>query len=300
MIRVSSGKLVSMNTGFRANFMTGFGNALKSSTYQRIATVVPSTTRSNEYGWLKGIPGIRQWIGDRVVNALADDGYTIKNLSWEDTIGVKADDINDDQVGLYKPVFEILGDEVARFADLKVYQTLKAGLSTPCFDGQYFFDTDHPYIKADGTTGTQSNLQAGAGAPWFLLCTKRPLKPLIYQEREPFSFVSLDRPDDPNVFMKKELFYGVDGRMNVGYGFWQMALCSTDTLNADNVKALRKQGQKFLKDHGAPLNMKFDLFVGGNDHEDAANALFNLSTVAGGAANELYKAFDILIDSNLD
>lgn len=300
MIRASSGRLVTINTGFRANFMTAFGAASATATYKRIATVVPSTTKSNEYGWLKSIPGIREWLGDRHVNALAEDGYTLKNKKFENTIGVKGDDINDDQVGLYKPVFEMLGDEVARFPDLKTYATLKAGLANSCYDGQYFFDTDHPYIKADGTTGVQANLIAGAGAPWFLLCTTRPLKPMIYQEREPFNFVALDRPDDPNVFMKDELLYGVDGRMNVGYGFWQMALCCTDTMNSANVKALRLLGQKLLKDNGAPFNLKYDLFVGGNDFADAANALFNVPTLTGGAANELYKAFDILIDSNLD
>lgn len=300
MIRVSSGKLVTINTGFRADYMTAFGAAQAETTYQRVATVVPSTTKQNEYGWLKNIPGIREWIGDRHVNALADNGYTLKNKKWEDTIAVKGDDINDDQVGLYKPVFQMLGDEVARFSDVLTYATLKAGLTSTCYDGQYFFDTDHPYVKADGSTGTQSNLIAGSGDPWFLLCTKRPLKPLIYQEREKFNFVAMDRPDDPNVFNKDELLYGVDGRANVGYGFWQMALCCTDTLNDTNVKALRKQGQKFLKDNGAPLNLKFDLFVGGNDFQDGANELFNVPTLTGGAANPLYKAFDILIDSNLD
>lgn len=299
-ITVSSAKLATINTGFRANFMTGMGAAAGATTYQRIATVIPSATKENEYGWLKSIPGIRQWIGDRQVNALAEDGYKIRNLRWEDTVSVKDEVINDDQYGVMKPVFEMLGDEVARFPDVRVYAALKAGLTTKCYDDQYFFDTDHPYITAAGATGTQANLIAGSGAPWFLLCTKRPLKPIIYQEREPFRFTALDQPTDPNVFMKAELLYGVDGRMNVGYGFWQMALCCTDTLNDTNVKALRLLGQKLLKDHGAPLNMKYDLFVGGNDHMDKANELFNVPTLTGGAANPLYKAFDILIDSNLD
>ncbi len=300
MIRVSSGKLVTINTQFRANFMTGFGAAQKQSNYLRIATPVPSTTKQNEYGWLKSIPGIREWFGDRHVNALADDGYTIKNRKFELTVGVKGDDINDDQVGLYKPVFEMMGDEVARFPDVQTFGLLKDGLTKLCYDGQYFFDTDHPYIKKDGTTGTQANLIAGSGDPWFLLCTTRPLKPLIYQEREAFSFVALDRPDDPNVFMKDELLYGTDGRMNVGFGFWQMALCCTDTLNDTNVKALRLLGQKLLKDNGAPFNLKYDLFVAGNNSQDKANELFNVPTLTGGAANPLYKNFEILIDSNLD
>lgn len=294
MIRATSGKLLTINTGFRANFQTGFTVAEKESTYLRIATPVPSTNREEEYGWLKDIPQIREWFGDRVVNSMADDGYKIRNRKFELTIGVKGDDINDDRVGLYAPRFSMLGDEVARFPNRLVYALLKAGFATNCFDAQYFFDTDHPYTKADGTIGTQSNYQAGAGDPWFLLCTKRPLKPLIYQEREKFGFVSLDRPEDPNVFMKDELLYGVDGRANVGFGFWQMAVGSKAALDATNYKAARLLMRNLLGEHGKPLNFEPDLFVGMPSHEDAATELFKTQTLAAGGGNPLYNTIDVL------
>lgn len=294
-IRVSSGKLATNNVGFRANFQQGRLAAAAESTYQRLATVVPSNTREQEYGWLKDIPQIREWVGDRVVNALADDGYKIRNKKYELTIGVRGDDINDDLVGLYGPRFQMMGDEVERFPNRLVYNLLKAGFSTNCYDGQYMFDTDHPYTKSDGTAGTQSNYQSGSGEPWFLLCTKRPLKPLIYQDREAFQFVARDRADDPNVFNKDELLYGVDGRANVGFGFWQMALGSKADLTSDNVKALRVIGESLLGDYSKPLGLTFDLFVGGPAHRDNADALFNTATLSGGGGNPLYKAFDTLI-----
>ncbi len=68
---------------------------------------------------------------------------------------------------------------------------------------------------------------AGADSAWYLLCTTRPLKPLIYQERKAPRFVALDQETDNNVFMRKQYLYGVDGRSNAGYGFWQMAFGST-------------------------------------------------------------------------
>lgn len=295
MLRVTSGKLVTINTGFRANFQTGRLAAAKDSTYLRVATKVPSTMREEEYGWLKDIPQIREWIGERQVNALADDGYKIRNKKFELTVGVKGDDINDDRVGLYAPTFQMLGDEVERFPDRQTYSLLKAGFATNCFDGQYFFDTDHPYTLADGTTGTQSNYQSGGGTPWYLLCTKRPLKPLIYQEREAFDFVALDRPTDPNVFMKDELLYGVDGRSNVGYGFWQMAVGSKATLDDTNFKAARQLMENLLGDHGKPLGLTPDLFVGPPSLRDAADTLFNTATLSAGGGNPLYKAVDTLI-----
>ena len=62
---------------------------------------------------------------------------------------------------------------------------------------------------------------------WFLLCTKRPVKPFIFQNRRKAQLVAKDRPSDDNVFMKKEFIYGVDARCNAGYGLWQLAFGST-------------------------------------------------------------------------
>lgn len=295
MIRVSSGKLVTNNIGFKANFQEGFTVAQADNVWPRIATRVTSTTREEEYGFLKDIPQIREWFGDRVINALTDDGYKIKNRKFELTIGVKADDINDDLVGLYAPRFKFMGDEVARFPNRLVFDLLKDGFTAKGYDGVSFFSDAHPYIKKDGTPGTQDNLQGGAGAPWMLLCTKRPLKPLIYQEREPFRYTELTKPEDPNVFSRSELLYGVDGRANVGFGFWQMAIGSKADLTDVNFKAARVMLEKFVGDHDKPLGFTPDLFVGGPDHRDAAEALFNTPTLAAGGGNPLYKAVDVLI-----
>ncbi|WP_240521394.1 MULTISPECIES: Mu-like prophage major head subunit gpT family protein [Pseudomonas] len=35
--------------------------------WQKIATVVPSSTRSNTYAWLGQFPAFREWVGDRVL-----------------------------------------------------------------------------------------------------------------------------------------------------------------------------------------------------------------------------------------
>lgn len=89
--------------------------------------------------------------------------------------------------------------------------------------------------QIDGTTNTYKGTAelmvatelAGSDTAWYLLCTTKPLKPLIYQERKPPKFEALIDDKDENVFMRKEYLYGVDARANVGYGFWQMAYGST-------------------------------------------------------------------------
>lgn len=64
---------------------------------------------------------------------------------------------------------------------------------------------------------------AGQDTTWYLLCTKRPIKPLIFQERKKPKFVAKTSETDDNVFFSKEYLYGVDSRDNAGFGFWQMA-----------------------------------------------------------------------------
>lgn len=89
-------------------------------------------------------------------------------------------------------------------------------------------------LVADQINGTKNTMAgtakplvatqlAGSDTAWFLLCTSRPIKPLIFQRRSPAKFVSLTADTDANVFLKKQHLYGVDYRGNAGYGFWQMA-----------------------------------------------------------------------------
>jgi phage major head subunit gpT-like protein len=57
---------------------------------------------------------------------------------------------------------------------------------------------------------------------WYLLCTRRVVKPIIFQERVPVEFASLEEESESG-FMRDEYVYGVRARYNVGYGPWQYA-----------------------------------------------------------------------------
>lgn len=62
---------------------------------------------------------------------------------------------------------------------------------------------------------------------WYLLCTKKAIRPLVFQTREKARFIAKDKENDDNVFFNKEYLYGVDARYNAGYGLWQLAYGST-------------------------------------------------------------------------
>jgi phage major head subunit gpT-like protein len=65
---------------------------------------------------------------------------------------------------------------------------------------------------------------------WYVLCTKEiEVRPLIFQLRKNVEFVSLDKPDDPNVFHQNTFYYGVDDRFAVGYGDPRTAIKIVDS-----------------------------------------------------------------------
>jgi phage major head subunit gpT-like protein len=123
----------------------------------RLATTVPSSSKSNTYGWMAKLPRMREWLGERTVNAIAAHGYTIVNKDWELTVGVDRNDFEDENLGIYSPVVEMMGQEVAKHPDDLLIRLLQKGHEELGFDGQPFFDTDHPVDMFDASKGTQSN-----------------------------------------------------------------------------------------------------------------------------------------------
>ncbi|MBM4394367.1 MAG: Mu-like prophage major head subunit gpT family protein [Deltaproteobacteria bacterium] len=128
--------------GFRALFLETLGAA--KPLYEQLAMVVPSSEASETYAFLKDLPAVREWVGDRVIHGLEAGGFTIVNRKWESTIGVKRSEIERDKLGLVKPRIAMLADLAAKHPDKLVFELLAGGFASLCFDGQYFFDTDHP------------------------------------------------------------------------------------------------------------------------------------------------------------
>lgn len=128
--------------------------------YPNLCTIVPSTGADEKYGFLGAMPGMREWLGDRQFQTLRAGDYTLANKEWESSVNIEKNDIDDDRLGMYGPVLQQLGMEAAYHPDELLVTAIEAGESTACFDGQYFFDTDHSW----GESGEQSNDLTGAAA----------------------------------------------------------------------------------------------------------------------------------------
>jgi phage major head subunit gpT-like protein len=146
---INSDNLNKLRVGFNASYQRGLdGTAAKVSS--RITTRVTATQKEQRYGWLGKMPNVREWIGDRVVQSISESDYSIKEKKWELTVGVDAGDIQTDNLGQYNLLFEGIGESAGSKPEQLVWDLLVAGFSTNCYDGQYFFDTDHPVLDANG------------------------------------------------------------------------------------------------------------------------------------------------------
>lgn len=290
---INAQNLRAIAVGFKTAFQGGLGQA--ASQYPAVAMTVTSTARSEKYGWLATVPGMREWLGDRVIHGLAAHDYEIANKDFELTIGVDRNDIEDDTLGIYGPMFTEMGRAAEAHKDELVWPLLKAGFSTPCYDGQNYFDTDHPVLDGNGNVISVSNTGGGAGAPWFLIDDSRAIKPVILQNRKENEFVAKDSLTDDNVFHKKTFVYGVDARRNVGFGLWQLAYGSKQTLDDTSYAAARVAltGQK--GDYGRPLGLMPKKLVVGPSNEGAARKLITSENKANGETNEWRGTAEVVV-----
>ncbi len=283
-MEITRQNIANLTQGFKTNFMAGFAGV--TPTYQQICTEVQSTTSEEVYAWLNSFPRMREWIGARVINSLSQSQYKIANRTWEDTVSLPTEKVEDDQYGLYAKPMEGLGQAAAEHPDELVWAQLANGFTGECFDGQTFFDNDHPVgEKAKNNVVSVSNMQAGAGPAWFLVDLRRPLRPIIFQQRRAARFISKTKVDDDNVFFDKELIWGADARYATGYGFWQVAFGSKAELNSDNFNAARTAMQQFTNDHGAKLGIKPTHLVIGPSNSKAARQLLTAEYGTNGASN---------------
>ena len=290
---VNRANLDRVYTGFKTSFNRGLGMA--PSQWSRIATTVPSTTRQEKYGWLGQVPNMREWIGDRHVHGLEVHDYEIVNRTWEQTLGVKRDDIEDDTFGVLAPLFEEMGRATAAHPNQLVFNLLKAGFTTACYDGQNFFDTDHPVLDENGNPQSVANTDGGAGAPWFLFDTSRALKPILFQERKKSNFVRKDREEDDNVFDSREFHYGVDARHNVSFGFWQFSWGSKQALDKAHYKIARESLMGMKGDYDRPLGLMPSLLVVPPTLEGNALEILNAERDAAGATNVYRNTAELLV-----
>jgi len=118
-----------------------------------VSNYFTSDQASEEYAWLGMSPAMREWIGGRNAKGFRENGIEIKNKHFEATLEVLVRDLRRDKSGqVMLRIQEMARRANAHWASL-LSTLIVAGEDTVCYDGEYFFDTDH----AEGSSGTQDN-----------------------------------------------------------------------------------------------------------------------------------------------
>lgn len=139
--------------GVIGSFYHALSVASGASWVDQVSNYFQSNQLTETYAFLNQVYGLREWVGERMARHLSENSFTIRNKHYEDTLAVgvstKRRD-KSDQVQIR--INEMARRSVSWWASALSTLILNAA-STTCYDGQYFFDTDH----SEGDSGTQSN-----------------------------------------------------------------------------------------------------------------------------------------------
>ncbi len=146
---INATTLAAANRGFRKLYEGG----LKAAGKPRIDTYAMRTTSTSAdetYGWLGAMPQMRKLVGEVNIRNLASHGFKVVNEPFEVTIGVKREDIERDNLGVYSNFFTAMGQSAGRHPDKLLAAAMAAAFTTPCYTNKNFFDVNHEPQKGKG------------------------------------------------------------------------------------------------------------------------------------------------------
>lgn len=299
--QLTNAQIEAFNTTLKVRFNQGLVSVKE--TWQDVAARMGSNNASNTYSFLSQIPAFKLWVGSRLHKTFAKRAYTVTNERYENTFDIPRADFEDNNLEMYGDLSQSYGHSVIDLKNDLVFNAIKAGFSSICYDGQFFFDTDHPVTANEDGTGAvtaYSNMQAGTGEPWVLLCTDRAAKPLYLQERNVAEFSAKTNANNSDGVFETDVFsYGGRWRGNAAYGFWQLAFGSKATLDVANFTAAFTAMMKVKGDGNRQIGVTPDVLVVGPDNMAAAELILKAQQNAAGATNINYNRVRLIVDPRM-
>ena len=118
-----------------------------------LSMLFTSDQDSEEYKWLGQSPAMREWVGGRDAKGFRENGITIANKHYEATMEVLVRELRRDKTGQVMVRIRELAQRTNSHWTSLLSTLIISGESATCYDGQFFFDTDHE----EGDSGAQSN-----------------------------------------------------------------------------------------------------------------------------------------------
>jgi phage major head subunit gpT-like protein len=170
-MEITKSLIANLQVGFSKQFEGGWRET--PNYIERIATRVSSKTRINTYGWMARLLQMRKWVGPRMLQNLNTHAYSLENEDFEITVGVPRNDIKDDQLGIYSPMFKQMGRQAGYLWNELGFRILRAGNATAAaalglptgtgFDGVAFFGSTHNLNPAANQANEGSEQLTKAG-----------------------------------------------------------------------------------------------------------------------------------------
>lgn len=136
--------LQALNDNINVTWQKRFKDAQFADLWKKIAMPVNSKNSSEKYAFLGAVPGMREFKSERAPGSLSGYSYEIDNKKFESTIDVDRDLIEDDNTGQIMLWVTGLSAKAAKHYTRLVTAAFQNATSTTIYDGQNFFDADHP------------------------------------------------------------------------------------------------------------------------------------------------------------
>jgi phage major head subunit gpT-like protein len=123
----------------------------------QIATTIPMATRQVTFGWMDRLPILREWVGNRVVNAATTHARNVTVKPFELTLALDKFDVRDDQMGIFSFGVQSMGEQARKWPDQQLARWLRSDASTVnSYDGVPQFSTVHPTNGGDVSGPSQA------------------------------------------------------------------------------------------------------------------------------------------------
>lgn len=178
---------IAATKGLRAEFLRRTIEAAP-ALVQRLATIVPSSAKSETYAWFGESPQMEEFKDEVKYAGFSEATYTITNKDFARGIKVMRSEIEDDQMGIILTRVRQLADRATKFPLKLFFDLLTDGETQLCYDGVSFYNDVHP---ARGKAPAQDNKLAGTGITTAALKTDigtaiATLKSFLDEAGEPF------------------------------------------------------------------------------------------------------------------
>ena len=165
-MQVNATNLQYLFTQLETMYWQSYGTA--APWWSRIATLIPSSTEQNGYGWIGMLDKMRKWVGPRVEHEPAPQTYFAVNEPFELTESVDKFKIQDDTYGVYFPVVQFMGMNTAKWPDWELRDLIfnaggQTGVKQYGLDQLAHWSAVHPIDFYDSSKGTYCNTFGTAG-----------------------------------------------------------------------------------------------------------------------------------------